>query len=178
VLELLPARAEPYRLHCLIESPLGVENAFMIAASRPEVSGLSLGEADLRSELGATEAGLDWARSRIVNAAVAAGLPRPPQSVYPDLADEDGLARSCARGRELGHLGRSAIHPRQLPVILDAYLPTDDEVRRARETIERLEHASGPATLESGAFVDAAMLEGGRQTVALAERYGTRSAPA
>jgi citrate lyase subunit beta / citryl-CoA lyase len=178
VLELLPARAEPYRLHCLIESALGVENAFAIAASHSEVAGISLGEADLRSELGATEAGLDWTRSRIVNAAVAAGLPRPPQSVYPDLADDDGLARSCARGRDLGHLGRSAIHPRQLPVILDAYLPTDDEFRRARETIERLEHASGPATLESGAFVDAAMLEGGRQTVALAERYGTRSAPA
>jgi citrate lyase subunit beta/citryl-CoA lyase len=174
VLELLPARDEPYRLHCLIESALGVENAFAIAASRSEVAGISLGEADLRSELGATEAGLDWARSRIVNAAVAAGLPRPPQSVYPELTDDEGLARSCARGRELGHLGRAAIHPRQLPVILDAYLPTGDEMRRAQETIERLAEASGPATLESGAFVDAAMLEGARQTVALAELYGTR----
>jgi citrate lyase subunit beta/citryl-CoA lyase len=177
VLELLPARAAPYRLHCLIESALGVENAFAIATSRPEVVGISLGEADLRSELGATEAGLDWARSRIVNAAVAAGLPRPPQSVFPDLADEDGLARSCARGRELGHLGRAAIHPRQLPVILAAYLPTGEEVRRAQATIERLEQAAGPATLEGGAFVDAAMLGGARQTVALAERYGTRSTP-
>jgi citrate lyase subunit beta/citryl-CoA lyase len=176
-LELLPARDEPYHLHCLIESALGVENAYAIAASRAEVAGISLGEADLRSELGATEAGLDWMRSRIVNAAVAAGLPRPPQSVYPELADDDGLARSCARGRELGHLGRAAIHPRQLPVILDAYLPTDDEVRGARETIERLEQASGPVTLAGGAFVDAAMLGGARRTVALAERYGTRSAP-
>lgn len=178
VLELLPARAEPYRLHCLIESALGLENAFAIAASHSEVAGISLGEADLRSELGATEAGLDWARSRIVNAAVAAGLPRPPQSVYPDLADDDGLARSCARGRELGHLGRAAIHPRQLHVIVDAYLPTDEEVLRARETIERLTHASGPGTLEGGAFVDEAMVGGAQQTVALAERYGTRSAPA
>jgi citrate lyase subunit beta/citryl-CoA lyase len=177
VLELLPARTEPYRLHCLIETALGVENAFAIAG-HAAVAGLSLGEADLRSELGATEAGLDWARSRVVNAAVAAGLPRPPQSVFPAFEDDDGLARSCARGRELGHLGRAAIHPRQLPVILAAYLPTDGEVEIARATIERLEQAAGPSTLEGGAFVDAAMLGGARQVVALAERYGTRSAPA
>jgi citrate lyase subunit beta / citryl-CoA lyase len=130
VLQLLPPGS--YRLHCLIESPVGVEAAYAIATSAPEVAGLSLGEADLRSALGAGDAGLDWARSRIVNAAVAAGLPRPPQSVYPRIDDVDGLARSCARGRELGHLGRAAVHPRQLPVILQAYLPTEEEVARAR----------------------------------------------
>ena len=73
----------------------------------PAVRGISLGEADLRSQTGALEDGLDWARGRIVNAAVAAGLPRPPQSVYTHVRDLEGLARSCHRGRELGHLGRS-----------------------------------------------------------------------
>jgi citrate lyase subunit beta/citryl-CoA lyase len=175
VLELLPPRDEPFRLYCLIESAVGLENAFAIASARAEVAGLSLGESDLRSELGVSENGLDWARSRVVNAAVAAGLPRPPQSVYPDLADEDGLARSCARGRELGHLGRAAIHPRQLPLILAAYLPTQEEVRWAQETVERLGGSAVPGTLADGSFVDAAMLGGARQTVALAERYGTRS---
>jgi citrate lyase subunit beta/citryl-CoA lyase len=106
-----------------------------------------------------------------VNAAVAAGLPRPPQSVYPHVNDEEGLARSCRRGRELGHLGRTAIHPSQLRVIEEAYLPTRDEVERARETIARLE-ADGVGTLEGGEFVDAAMLGAARQVVALAERYG------
>jgi citrate lyase subunit beta/citryl-CoA lyase len=134
----LPVRA-------LIESALGVEHAFAIA-SDPRVHGISLGEADLRSETGALD--LDWARARVVNAAVAAGLPRPPQSVYPAFRDDEGLAVSCRRGRELGHLGRAAIHPRQLPVIAAAYLPT----------------AEG--------FVDAAMLGAARQVLALAERYG------
>jgi citrate lyase subunit beta/citryl-CoA lyase len=153
----------------LIESAVGVENAFEIA-SHANVRGISLGESDLRSQTGALEAGLDWARSRIVNAAVAAGLPRPPQSVYPHVRDLDGLARSCRRGRELGHLGRSAIHPDQLPVIEQAYLPTVDEVERARETIERLQ--SGVGTLDGGAFVDAAMLGAAQQVVDVAERYG------
>jgi citrate lyase subunit beta/citryl-CoA lyase len=171
--EDVPAVGLP--VHCLIESAAGVEAALAIATT-PGVAGISLGEADLRSETGALEAGLDWARGRIVNAAVAAGLPRPPQSVYPNLHDDEGLARSCRRGRELGHLGRTAIHPRQLPIIEQAYLPTEEELARARETVERLEEAFGAATLDGGDFVDAAMLGAARQIVAIAEHYGTSAA--
>jgi citrate lyase subunit beta/citryl-CoA lyase len=156
------------RVNALIETAAGVEAAYEIART-PGVAGISLGEADLRSQTGAED--LDWARARIVNAAVAAGLPRPPQSVYPHLRDLEGLAASCRRGRELGHLGRAAIHPDQLPVIERAFLPTADEVGRARATIERLEQGAG--TLAGGEFVDAAMLGAAQQVVALAERYGS-----
>jgi citrate lyase subunit beta / citryl-CoA lyase len=161
-----------HSVHCLIESAAGLERAYEIA-SHPRVAGISLGEADLRSETGALETGLDWARGRIVNAAVAAGLPRPPQSVYPHVRDDEGLAASCRRGRELGHLGRAAIHPGQLAVIERAYLPTVEEAERARETIERLEDELGVGTLADGEFVDAAMLGAARQVAAIAERYGT-----
>jgi citrate lyase subunit beta/citryl-CoA lyase len=161
-------------IHCLIESAAGVEAAYTIATT-DGVAGISLGEADLRGETGAQEGGLDWARGRVVNAAVAAGLPRPPQSVYPYLRDDEGLARSCARGRELGHLGRTAIHPRQLPIIERAYLPTEEEFERARETVEHLEVALGAAALAGGEFVDAAMLGAARQIIAVAAAYGTTS---
>lgn len=130
--------------------------------------GVSLGESDLRSQTGAQD--LDWARSRIVNAAVAAGLPRPPQSVFPHVRDLAGLARTSRRGCELGHLGRAAIHPDQLAVIEQAYLPTADELAHARATIARLEEGVG--RLEGGAFVDPAMRGAARQVVALADRYG------
>jgi len=163
------AGLEGLRLHALIESPAGLEAAYEIAR-HPRVQGISLGESDLRSATGALETGLDWPRSRIVNAAVAAGLPRPPQSVYPHVRDLDGLAESCRRGRAVGHLGRGAIHPDQLAVIEREYLPTDDEVERARATVERLTAGSG--TLGSGEFVDAAMLAGAQQILAVAERYG------
>jgi citrate lyase subunit beta/citryl-CoA lyase len=171
--EDVPEAAHP--VHCLIESAAGIEAAYDIARA-PGVTGISLGESDLRSETGAEESGLDWARSRIVNAAVAAGLRRPQQSVYPHVEDDDGLARSCARGRQLGHLGRAAIHPRQLPIIEQAYLPTEEEVERARATIERLE-TEGPAVLEGGEFVDAAMLGAAQLVVALVDAYGTSTNP-
>jgi len=161
----------PLRVHCLIESALGVENAFAIA-SVPDVRSISLGESDLRAETGATEDGLDWARSRVINAAVAAGLPRPPQSVYPHVRDLDGLARSCARGRDLGHLGRAAIHPDQLEVIERAYLPDEDEVARARDVVAASDR--GAVALPDGRFVDEAIVRSARVVVAIAERYGTR----
>jgi citrate lyase subunit beta/citryl-CoA lyase len=164
----------PHPVHCLIESAAGLEAAYAIAGTHG-VAGISLGESDLRSETGALETGLDWARGRLVNAAVAAGLPRPPQSVYPHVRDEEGLARSCRRGRELGHLGRAAIHPAQLRVIEQAYLPTTEEVERARETVARLEQGAG--TLGTGEFVDAAMLGAARQTLALADTYGHSHRP-
>ena len=118
-------------------------------ASAPGVAGISLGEADLRSQTGALEAGLDWARGRIVNAAVAAGLPRPPQSVYPHVRDLEGLARSCARGRELGHLGRAAIHPAQLRDDR-AGVPADGRRGRAGARDGRAARGSGVGTLEGG----------------------------
>jgi citrate lyase subunit beta/citryl-CoA lyase len=161
-------------LHCLVETPLGVERAFEIA-SAPGVRGLSLGEADLRAQTGAGDAGLDWARSRVVNAALAAGLPRPQQSVFADLDDLDGLAASCARGRELGFLGRTAVHPKQLPVIERAYLPTAAEVEAARALLAGAEGEGGAFALDRK-LVDAPFVAAARATLALADAYGLREA--
>jgi citrate lyase subunit beta/citryl-CoA lyase len=157
-------------VHAMVETARGVEAAFEIAV-HPSVRGVSLGEADLRSQIGALEEGLDYARSRIVNAAVAAGLPRPPQSVYMNVRDLDGLAASCRRGRVLGHLGRSAIHPDQLEVIEHAYLPTREEVDRARAVVSKLE-SEGVGEVAGGLFVDPALAGSARTTLALADAYG------
>lgn len=162
-------------IHALVESAMGVERAFEIASAG--VASIALGEADLRSQLGlprgvAGEPGLAWTRSRIVNAAAAAALPAPQMSVYTDVRDLDGLAASCASGRALGFLGRTAIHPAQLPVIRAAFTPSPEEVARAREIVERVGSAaadgSGTVVLADGTFLDVAMLAQARRTLALA----------
>lgn len=117
------------------------------------------------------DAGLAWPRSRTVVAARAAGLAPPPQSVYPDVHDLEGLARSCAEGRALGFLGRAAVHPRQLPVIEAAYLPSAEEIAAARETVRAATAEGGGAlALPDGRFVDAAVVAGARRVLELAER--------
>ncbi len=161
----------PLGLYPLLESALGVENAFAVAGAHPAVAGVALGEADLGADLGVRpEPGLDWCRSRLVVAARAAGLPAPAQSVHPDVRDLDGLARSCEHGRRLGLFGRTAIHPRQLPVIERAYLPTAHEIERATELLTAARPCDGARALPDGRFVDPAVLAGARRTLALAPR--------
>ncbi|AZS87848.1 CoA ester lyase [Streptomyces griseoviridis] len=158
-------------LYALLESALAVEHAHAIAAAGPAVRGIALGEADLRADLGVRhDAGLDWSRSRVVVAARAAGLPAPAQSVHPDIRDLEGLAASCAHGRALGFLGRAAIHPRQLPLIARAYLPTTHEVEEAEAVVRAAATERGAQALPNGAFVDAAVVALARRTLALAER--------
>ncbi|MFJ4780943.1 HpcH/HpaI aldolase/citrate lyase family protein [Streptomyces sp. NPDC088762] len=158
-------------LHALLESALGVERAYEIARAHPALRGLSLGEADLRADLGVSaEAGLDWPRSRVVVAARAAGLAPPAQSVFPDIRDLEALAVSCARGRSLGFLGRAAIHPRQLPVIERAYLPAPAEVAAAEEIVTAARATPGALALPDGRFVDPAVVAAAHRTLALAAR--------
>ncbi|WP_324650125.1 CoA ester lyase [Georgenia sp. H159] len=164
-------------LHLLVESALGVERAFELAGAAPGVASLGLGEADLRSDLRVDDdAGLGWARSRVVVAARAAGLPSPAMSVYPDVRDLAGLAASCRAGRALGFVGRAAIHPAQLGPIREAFLPSAGEVEQARTVVERVGEAvaagTGALALPDGTFLDVAMVERARATIALAELHG------
>ncbi|MFF9812812.1 HpcH/HpaI aldolase/citrate lyase family protein [Streptomyces sp. NPDC014006] len=158
-------------LYALLESALGVEHAHAIATAHRAVRGIALGEADLRADLGVrADAGLDWPRSRVVVAARAAGLPPPAQSVHPDIRDLDGLATSCAHGRALGFLGRAAIHPRQLPVIERAYLPTPAEIEDAEAVIKAAAAHPGAHALPDGRFIDAAAVTAAHRTLDLARR--------
>jgi citrate lyase subunit beta / citryl-CoA lyase len=175
-----PAQLEPYRavgtpLHVLIETALGVERAYEIAGSG--VATVALGEADLGSDLGVTsEEGFLWARGRLVIAARAAGLPAPAMSVWTDLQDQEGLAASCRRGRDQGMVGRAAIHPKQVPVIVDAFRPSAAEAERARALVAAVTEAaaagSGTAVLPDGRFADRAMVGAAARVAQLADRYG------
>ncbi|WP_105975721.1 HpcH/HpaI aldolase/citrate lyase family protein [Streptomyces geranii] len=163
--------AEGLPLYALLETALGIEQAFAIATAHPALHGIALGEADLRADLGVRgDAGLDWSRSRVVVAARAAGLAPPPQSVHPDTRDLDTLAASCAHGRALGFLGRAAIHPRQLPVIERAYLPTPEEIEEAEQIVKAAATDEGAQALPDGRFIDAAVVASARRTLSLADR--------
>ncbi|MEV7285806.1 CoA ester lyase [Streptomyces sp. NPDC093252] len=162
----------PPPLHPLLESALGVEHVYAIATAHPAVAGISLGEADLRADLGVSDdTALDWPRSRTVLAARAAALPPPAQSVHPDIRDLDTLAATCAHGRALGFLGRAAIHPRQLPVIERAYLPTAREIEEATVIVEAATACAGAQALTDGTFIDPAILALAHRTLSLAEAH-------
>ncbi|MET8168936.1 CoA ester lyase [Streptomyces sp. NPDC005329] len=166
-----PADRGATPLHALLETALGIEHAYAIACAHPSLRGIALGEADLRADLGVRDdAGLDWSRARVVVAARAAGLAPPPQSVHPDIRDLEGLATSCAHGRRLGFLGRAAIHPRQLPIIERAYLPTQHELEEAETIVKAAAAEQGAQALPDGRFIDAAVVAMAQRTLSLAAR--------
>lgn len=167
----LPGRC----VHTLLETPLAVERAYEIASSG--AASIAAGEADLRSALGiptgpAGEPGLAYSRSRLVNAAAAAGLSSPLMAVWADVADLDGLEQSCRVGKALGHAGRTVVHPRQIAVVRRVFTPTAAEVERAQRIIDRVASAAadgaGAFVLDDGTFIDVAMVRGAERIVAAA----------
>lgn len=128
----------------IIESALGVENAFEIATASDSVVAMAIGLEDYTADLGIrrTEGGEEslYARTRLVNACKAAGI-QPIDSVYSDVANMDGLRKNVLTSRSLGFEGMGCIHPRQVPVIQEAFVPGNDEIETARRIVEAFEEA-------------------------------------
>ncbi len=126
--------AAPIWLMPILESALGVENAFAIATADDSVAALTIGLEDYTADLGVvkTTSGEEtmYGRMRMVNAARAAGL-QAIDSVYGDVADEDGLLAWGRRSRALGFDGMGCVHPRQIRVIHEAFAPSPEEIERA-----------------------------------------------
>lgn len=166
-------------LHLLIESAAGLCNIEDLAKSHTSVVSVALGEADLMANLAISdEKYLGYARGRVVAAARAAGLIAPPQSVFTDLSDDHALLHSTMNARAAGFFGRAVIHPRQLPVVNSAFIPTDAEVDEAQLLLDSLESVADSAVLvlSDGRFVDLAVAANAKRTLDLAARYGMRSA--
>jgi citrate lyase subunit beta/citryl-CoA lyase len=67
--------------------------------------------------------------------------------------------------------GRTAIHPRQLPLIRAAFRPAEEEAARAAEIVEAAETAgAGAFALPDGTFVDAPIVARARRTLTLFAR--------
>jgi citrate lyase subunit beta / citryl-CoA lyase len=164
-------------LVCNIESARGVAHAEAIAAARPRVLALAFGGADLARDLNLVPGpdGLEtlYARSQLVLASRLAGRRPPVDGVYTQLSDEQGLERSTRQARALGFFGRSALHPRQVPIINAVFTPAGEEVAWARQVVEASERAeaagSGALQLPNGDFVDVAIVRRAQDILALAE---------
>ena len=142
-----------------IESPRGLRRAAEIAGAHPRVVGLQLGLGDLFEPFG-----IDRADAKAVHAmqlavrlaAAEAGL-WACDTVYGAVSDPDGYTREATAARRLGYLGKSCIHPSQVPLANAVFRPTDAEIAAARRVIEA---AQGAEVSGVGAFlVDGRMID-------------------
>jgi citrate lyase subunit beta/citryl-CoA lyase len=112
---------------------------------------------------------LSWVSRRL-------GFGQPVDVVFPDVPDEEGLKASAGRARRLGFGGKLLIHPRQVPVVHSAFLPTEEERRWAEAILAGMPAGVG-AALVDGVMVDRPVLERARSIVAAFqdEERGSRS---
>lgn len=160
---------EPVPVVGLVESAVGLVNLATLAA-HPRVTTLGVGEVDLLADLGMSAApphAVDVVRVQIVMHAAAAGCAAPVAPTNLDVRDARDQYDSTRALVALGFRSRTALHPRQLAGIHEALRPTDDELARAREVVERA--ARSAATTDStGRFIDAAVVRGARDVLARA----------
>jgi citrate lyase subunit beta/citryl-CoA lyase len=157
-------------LDCTIESARGVANAYGIAAE-PACTSLSYGGIDLAVDLriAGGEQELLYARSALVIAARAAGKPPPSDGIHARLNDDEGLRLEAHAARRLGFFGKSAIHPRQVPIINDVFTASPAELAWADRVLAAFEASGGgPTKLDDGEFVDRPVAERARQLKGLA----------
>ena len=138
------AANRPLWLMPILESALGIENAFEIACASPRIAAITIGLEDYSADLGVpkTQEGAEsaWARQRLVNAAKAAGV-QAIDSVYGQVDDLEGLKRWGERSRGMGYEGMGCVHPRQIRVIHEAFRPPAAQIEKALKIVAAYEQA-------------------------------------
>lgn len=152
--------AQPIMILATIESPKGLRNAAAIAAASSRVNGLQLGLADLLEPLGIDRKD-PWTLHQIrLNLRLAAGEAGVAtyDSAFARVNDPDGFAAEARAARQLGYIGKSCIHPSQIELANQAFLPDAEQIAHALRVVEA---AAKAAAAGIGAYlVDGQMVDG------------------
>ena len=162
----------------LIETAMGVENAFAIASATKRVQALFLGAEDLTADLQCkrTKEGreIEYARTRLVVAARAAGV-AVYDTPFTDVNDDEGIWTDAKLAKALGFTGKASISPRHVEVINSVFSPTQKEVDYAYEVMDAIELAKSQgkgAIALHGKMIDAPIVARAQQTIAMAQALG------
>jgi len=160
-----------------VETARGILNLKEIA-SHPRLDGVIFGGEDYAASVGAVRSSqsmeLLFARSAVVIVAAAFGL-QAIDIVNIDFHDMDALRREAVFGAGLGYSGKQVIHPTQVGPVQEAFTPTDEAVRQARQLVEAFEArqkvGSGVYALE-GKMIDLPLVKAARGVLARAAAAG------
>ena len=168
----------PVYIMPIIESALGVVNAYSIAAASDRVAALAIGLEDYTADLGTqrTREGREsfYARNQLVNAAKAAGI-QAIDSVFSDVADMDALKDVVLEAKSLGFDGMGCIHPRQIKVIHEAFAPTEAEIAKAKKIVRAFDEAAekGLGVVSLGSkMIDPPVVKRAQNTISMALEAG------
>jgi citrate lyase subunit beta/citryl-CoA lyase len=153
----------------LIETAAGVQRVDRVLQARNlrpykgawRVKRVAFGAADYANDVGLAptleEVELAGARERVVLASRAAGMENPIDSPWFHFKETAAFDRALERSRRGGFQGRLCVHPDQLAPVNKAYLPSDEELERARRIVAAFREAE--ARGEAAVQVDGLMVD-------------------
>jgi citrate lyase beta subunit len=169
------ARDEPVAVMPNIESPRALRLAAEIALASPRVVGLQAGWGDLIEPLGIDRYNAAMIQAIQLQIRIAAGEADvwAYDGAWADIQDKDGYRREAEAARRLGYIGKSAIHPTQVPIANEVFRPTDDEIAHSLKVVEAARVAAekgvGAFTV-NGRMVDAPFVRRAESILELARR--------
>ena len=167
----------PVTILANVETPRALRLAAAIASAHPLVAGLQLGLGDLFEPFGINRDEPMAVRPVLLQlrlAAAEAGVPAY-DGAYANIADREGFRQECLFARRLGYAGKSCIHPSQVPLANESFLPDAATVAQARRVLDAAasaEAAGVGAFTVDGRMVDAPFIASARATLAAAEAAG------
>lgn len=141
----------PIGLLLNIETPRGLRLAAELAGAHPRVAGLQLGLGDLFAPNGIarTPANVHAVLFAVKMAATEAGV-FACDGAWPDVADAEGFRTEALLAQQLGYIGKSCIHPRQVGQANTIFSVAEAELDEARRIVAAAQAASD---LGRGAFL-------------------------
>lgn len=173
----LKPRIEPVGLMPNIESPRALRLAAEIALASPRVVGLQAGWGDLIEPLGIDRYNAAMIQAIQLQIRIAAGEAGvwAYDGAWAHIQDPEGYRREAEAARRLGYIGKSAIHPTQVPIANAVFRPTDAEIAHSLKVVEAARDAAekgiGAFTV-SGRMVDAPFVRRAEEVLALARKLG------
>jgi len=144
--------SQPIRVLATIETPRGLRSAAGIGAAHPRMAGLQVGYADLFEPFAIDRndpANLHAVLFAIRMAAAEAGV-FACDGAFANLGDAQGFRAEAQVAQRLGYIGKSCIHPKQVALANDVFMPSAE----ARAAAQRIVDAAGEAAEQGrGAFV-------------------------
>ena len=145
----------------IIETARGLNQIDAILTAGTRVKHIAFGAGDFTLDVNMAwsrnEAELAYARARIVTASRAAGIEAPFDTVWVDLADEEGLETSARTAFGFGFQGKMCIHPNQIAVVNRVFTPSEAEIAFAERVVAAFARAEaeGSAAIQlDGKFID------------------------
>jgi len=160
------------RIWSMIETAKGLNRVEAICAADRRMTGVIFGVGDFGADIAVKRLSLGsfrrfpapsheylYARGRVVAAARAAGID-PIDVGHSTFADVAGTRQTAEIAAQMGFAGSVVFHPRQVPIVNEAFSPAEEDLGWAAKIVELVKAEAAMAEAGTIVVVDGDMIDG------------------